>query len=81
MSGAVGRRPAPPNLCDHRGPTTVERAGWVYRVRCTVCGKAGPTRKTPDAAHKALLVLGVWDGSHREGYRYHVAVDERLRDD
>jgi hypothetical protein len=81
VSGAVGRRPAPPDLCDHRGPTTVERTEWAYRVRCTTCGKAGPVRITPEAAHKALLVLGVWDGSHHEGNRYGVAGDERLRDD
>ena len=63
MSGPVGRRSAPPNLCDHGGPATVERVERGYRVRCMVCGKAGPARKTPEAAHKALLVLGVRDGS------------------
>jgi hypothetical protein len=81
VSDEVGRRSAPPNLCDHRGPTSLERAEWDYRVRCAVCGKAGPVRKSPEAAYKALLVLGVWDGSRREANRFDVAGDERFRDD
>ncbi|HEX5699509.1 MAG TPA: hypothetical protein VFX77_02595 [Rubrobacter sp.] len=32
-----------------------------YRVRRMVCEKTGPMRKTPEAARKALLVLGEQD--------------------
>jgi hypothetical protein len=49
--------------CDHRSRLEVERAGGYYRVRCTVCGEIGPARKTPEAARKALLVLGARDGT------------------
>ena len=67
-SGAVGRRPAPPNLCDHRRPTTVEHTEWDYRVRCTDLREGcGPGRKTPGAAYKALLVLGVREVSRQRG--------------
>ncbi len=38
-----------------------------YRLRCAVCGKAGPVRKTPEAARKALLVLGARDGVTQAG--------------
>jgi len=48
--------------CDHGGLVEVERAEGCYRVRCTVCGKTGPARNTPEAARKALLVLGARDG-------------------
>lgn len=47
--------------CDHRG--LLERAEGCYRMKCTVCGKIGPARNTPEAARKALLVLGVRDGT------------------
>jgi hypothetical protein len=50
--------------CDHSGPTEVERAEGCYRVRCTICGKTGPARKIPEAARKALVVLGARDGTH-----------------
>ena len=50
------------NWCsEHSGPATVERVERGYRVRCMVCEKRGPTRKTAEAARKALLVLGVQD--------------------
>jgi hypothetical protein len=49
--------------CDHRGLLEVEWAGGYYRMRCTLCGEIGPTRKTPEAARKALLVLGARDGT------------------
>jgi hypothetical protein len=39
----------------------VEQVERGYRVRCMVCEKTGPTRKTSEAARKALLVLGVQD--------------------
>jgi hypothetical protein len=39
----------------------VELVERGYRVRCMVCEKTGPTRKTPEVARKALLVLGVQD--------------------
>jgi hypothetical protein len=48
--------------CDHGGLVEVERAEGCYRVRCTLCGKTGPARNTPEAARKALLVLGARDG-------------------
>jgi hypothetical protein len=57
----VNRRPSVLKRCDHSGPATVERVESGYRVRCMVCEKTGPTRKTPEAACKALLVLGVHD--------------------
>ena len=49
--------------CEHRSLATVEPTKGGYRLRCAVCGKAGPVRKTPEAARKALLVLGVRDGA------------------
>jgi hypothetical protein len=52
-----------PVRCDHSGPATVERAEAGYTVRCTVCRKLGPARRTPEAARKALLVLGVRDAT------------------
>ena len=61
MIGPVNRRPSALKGCEHRGPATVERVERGYRVRCMVCEKMGPTRKTPEAARKALLVLGVQD--------------------
>jgi hypothetical protein len=39
----------------------VEQVERGYRVRCMVCEKTGPMRKTPETARKALLVLGVQD--------------------
>jgi hypothetical protein len=39
----------------------VEQVERGYRVRCMTCDKRGPTRNTPEAARKALLVLGVQD--------------------
>jgi hypothetical protein len=57
----------PPNKCDHKGPAMVERAKGGYTMRCIVCREVGPLRTTPEAARKALLVLGVRDGSWQEG--------------
>jgi hypothetical protein len=57
----------PPNRCDHGGPALVGRAEGGYTVRCTISRKVGPVRTTPEAARKALLVLGVRDGSWQEG--------------
>ena len=53
----------PLDMCDHSGPTEVERAERCYRARCTVCGNTGPARQTPEAARKALVVLGARDGT------------------
>jgi hypothetical protein len=50
--------------CDHGDLVGVERAEGCYRVRCTICGKTGPARNTPEAARKALLVLGARDGTN-----------------
>ena len=61
MIGPVNRRPSALKGCEHRGSATVERVKRGYRVRCMVCEKSGPTRNTPEAARKALLVLGVQD--------------------
>ena len=47
--------------CDHGGLIEVERSQACYRVRCAVCGKTGPARSTPEAARKALRVLGARD--------------------
>jgi len=58
----VNRKPSALKGCEHGGPATVQRAERGYRVRCMVCEKTEPTRKTPEAARKALLVLGVQDG-------------------
>jgi hypothetical protein len=54
-----------PVRCDHRGPTTVELVEGGCAARCLVCGTVGPVRDTPEAASKALLVLGVRDGEPR----------------
>jgi hypothetical protein len=61
LIGPVNRRPSALKGCEHSGPATVERVERGYRVRCMVCEKTGPTRDTPEAARKALLVLGVQD--------------------
>ncbi len=63
----MSERSIPPNRCDHGGPAMVERAEGGYTMRCIICRKVGPLRKTPEAARKALLVLGVRDGSWQEG--------------
>lgn len=57
------RSTTPSDCCEHRSLATVEPTKGGYRLRCAVCGKAGPVRKTPEAARKALLVLGVRDGA------------------
>jgi hypothetical protein len=57
----------PPDQCDHKGPAMVERVEGGYTMRCIICRKVGPVRTTPEAARKALLVLGVRDGSWQEG--------------
>jgi hypothetical protein len=59
----VDNKSTPPNRCDHSGPAIVERADGGYTMHCIICSKVGPVRKTPEAARKALLVLGVRDGS------------------
>ena len=55
--------------CEHRSLAGVELSEGGYRLRCAVCGKAGPARKTPEAARKALLVLGARDGAAPTGPR------------
>ena len=45
----------------------VEQVEGGYTMRCTICRKVGPLRKSPEAARKALLVLGVRDGFLQEG--------------
>jgi hypothetical protein len=57
----TGEKGTPPR-CDHSGPTTVERKEGGYAMRCMTCRRVGPVRRTPEAAHKALLVLGARDG-------------------
>jgi hypothetical protein len=57
-----GKRWTPPHRCDHSGPTMVERTEGGYTMVCIVCRKVGPVRRTPEAARKALLVLGARDG-------------------
>ena len=53
--------------CEHRSLATVEPTRGGYRLRCAVCGKAGPVRKTPEATRKALLVPGARDGVTQTG--------------
>ena len=53
--------------CEHRSLAAVELTERGYRLRCAVCGKVGPARKTPEAARKALLVLGARDGAAPTG--------------
>jgi hypothetical protein len=53
--------------CEHRSLAAVEPRKGGYRLRCAVCGKAGPVRKTPEAARKAPLVLGARDGVTQTG--------------
>jgi len=67
LTGPVGSGSTPVIRCDHRGPAVVERVEGGYTMRCAICRKVGPPRKTPEAACKALLVLGVRDGSRQEG--------------
>jgi hypothetical protein len=62
-----GKRWTPPNRCDHSGPAIVERTEGGYTMRCITCLKVGPVRRTPEAARKALLVLGAQGGSRRDG--------------
>ncbi len=62
----TGEKWKPPR-CDHSGPTTVERTDGGYAVRCMTCRRVGPVRRTPEAARKALLVLGARDGWRQEG--------------
>jgi hypothetical protein len=59
----MGEGSARPDRCEHLSLAGVELSEGGYRLRCAVCGKAGPVRKTPEAARKALLVLGVRDGA------------------
>jgi hypothetical protein len=53
--------------CEHRSLAAVEPRKGGYRLWCAVCGKAGPVRKTAEAARKALLVLGAQDGATQAG--------------
>jgi hypothetical protein len=56
--GFVGR-PPPAQKCAHNGFLLVEQAEESgCAVRCALCGMVGPVRETPEAARKALLVLG-----------------------
>jgi hypothetical protein len=51
--------PPPAQRCAHNGFLLVEPAEESgCAVRCALCGVAGPVRETPEAARKALLVLG-----------------------
>lgn len=59
----MGERSARSERCEHRSLAAVELTEGGYRLRCVVCGKLGPARKTPEAACKALLVLGARDGA------------------
>lgn len=59
----MGERSTRSDRCEHRSLAEVELTEGGYCLRCAVCGKAGPARKTPDAARKALLVLGARDGA------------------
>jgi hypothetical protein len=63
----MGKRSTPPDGCDHSGPAMVERTVGGYTMRCLTCRKVGPVRRTPEAARKALLVLGARDGWRQEG--------------
>ena len=58
----MGKRWTPPDRCDHSGPAMVEQTEGGYTMRCITCRKVGPVRRTPEAARKALLVLGARDG-------------------
>ncbi len=62
----IGKR-GTPHRCDHSGPTRVERTEGGYVIQCVSCRKVGPMRRTPEAARKALLVLGARDGWRQEG--------------
>lgn len=56
--GFVGRPPLA-QRCAHNGFLLVEPAEESgCAVRCALCGVEGPLRETPEAARKALLVLG-----------------------
>ena len=57
----TGKKRTPPR-CDHSGPTMVEHKESGYAMQCMTCRRVGPVRSTPEAARKALLVLGARDG-------------------
>lgn len=63
----MGKRSTPSYSCDHSGPAMVERVDGGYAMRCVACRETGPVRRTPEAARKALLVLGARAGSRQEG--------------
>ncbi len=44
--------------CAHNGFLLVEPAEDGFAVGCALCGTVGPMCDTPEAARKALLVLG-----------------------
>jgi hypothetical protein len=46
--------------CDHPGPMVRVKGEATDRfaAHCSVCGTIGPSRLTPETAHKALVVLG-----------------------
>ena len=63
----MGERSARSKGYEHRSLAAVELTEAGYRLRCVVCWKLGPARKTPEAARKALLVLGTRDGAAPRG--------------
>jgi hypothetical protein len=67
IENCMGERSARSEGCEHRSLAAVELTEAGYRLRCVVCGKLGPARKTPEAARKALLVLGARDGAAPRG--------------
>ena len=63
----MGERSTRSDRCEHRGLAGVKPTEGGYRLRCAICGKAGPARKTPEATRKALLVLRARDGAAPTG--------------
>jgi hypothetical protein len=66
MTGPMGRGWTPLDRCNHSGPAIAERTKGGYTVRCMVCQTVGPARTSPEAARKALLVLGARNEVPRE---------------
>ena len=67
IENCMGERSARSKGYEHRSLAAVELTEAGYRLRCVVCRKLGPARKTPEAARKALLVLGTRDGAAPRG--------------
>jgi hypothetical protein len=58
----MDERPTRSDRCAHRSLAAVELTEGGYRLRCAVCGKVGPARKTPAAVRKARVAFATAAG-------------------